>query len=42
MSFPNRRTLSMREAEENQAIKEEASDEEFEEEDHTLDTLDVR
>ena len=41
MDYPNRRTLSLREVEKIQVIKEEESDEEYEEDDHTFVTLDV-
>ena len=42
MDCPNQRTLSIREVEEIQALEQETSEEEFEEEDHTIVTPDVR
>jgi len=39
--FPNRKTLTIKEVEEIQALKKKISDEEFENKDHTLVTLDV-
>jgi len=41
MDCPNRKTLSIREVEDIQALEEETREEEFEEEDHTILTLDV-
>ena len=41
MDCPNRRALSIREVEEIQALEEETSEEEFEEEGHTIVTPDV-
>ena len=42
MDCSHQRTLSIREVKEIQTLEEETSEEEFEEEDHTLVTLDVR